>query len=51
MVQCIEKGNNISVSRLTVFGKSTSLSVNFWQLSTDCHDVLTGNGYHLAVND
>ena len=38
------KGNDNSTSRITVFGKSTSSSVNFWQLSTDRHGALTGNG-------
>ena len=40
------KGNDNSICRLMVFGKSTSFSVNFWWLSTDRHDVLTGNGNH-----
>ena len=43
------KGNNNSTSRITVFGKSPSSSVNFWRLSTDCHGALTGNGYRLTV--
>ena len=34
-----------------VIGKSPSLSVNFWQLRSDCHDVLTSTVYlyHLVV--
>ena len=43
------KSNNFT-SRITFFGKSTSLSVNFWRLSTDHHGALTGNAYRLAVN-
>ena len=32
------KGNhNYSVLQLTVFRKPTSLSVNVWQFSADCH--------------
>ena len=44
------KGTDNSTSRITVSGKSTSLSTNFWRLSTDRHSALTGNGYCLAVN-
>ena len=43
------KGNNNSTSRITVFGKSTSSSVNLWRLSTDRHGALTGIGYRLSV--
>ena len=43
------KGNDNFTSRTTVFGKSTSSSVNFWQLSTDRHGALIGNGYRLTV--
>ena len=43
------KGNDNFTSQITVFGKSTSLSVKFWQLSTDRHGALTGNGYRLTV--
>ena len=42
------KGNNNSTSRITVFGKSTSLSVNFWQLST-ARELVTVTVWRLTV--
>ena len=48
-VRCMEKVTNF-FSRLVVFGKWTSLSVNFWCLSADHRDALTGSSYRLMVS-
>ena len=44
------KVNDNYVSQLMVFGKSTSLSMNFLWLSTRHRDGLYGSGYRLTVS-
>ena len=44
------KGNDNYVSQLMVFGKLTSLFMNFLWLSTHHRDGLSGSGYRLTVS-